>query len=138
MVAGRAIVRLIGPFLALATLTVGADAGVALAEGPGSACRQSGEKTRVPPNSKAVVWALVTALMIGGAPKESSFLRAALTCLLGFDGAGAGGPTRLQDGEHGRKDGEGRERGDGQAADDGPAKRSRLLPPSPRPIAIGI
>src|SRR2546426_6521878 len=67
MVAGRAIVRLIGPLLALATLTVGADAGVAPAEGAGSAWRQAGEKTRVPPNSKAVVWALV-AFMIGGAP----------------------------------------------------------------------
>src|SRR6266704_2814575 len=123
MVAGSAIVRLIGPFLALPTLTVGDEA----AEVAGSAWRQAAEKTRAPPNSEAAVWALAAAFMIGSAPRDSCLLRAALTRLLGFEGARACGPARLQDGEHGGKDGEGRERGDGQPADDGPAEGSRLL-----------
>ena len=59
----------------------------------------------------------------------SSFVRAALARRLGFEGSRAGTPARLQDGEHGREDGEGRERGDGQPADDGPAEGSRLLAP---------
>src|SRR6266446_5766260 len=129
MVAGRAIVRLIGPFLALPTLTVGGDADGAAAEGAGSAWRQAAEKTRAPPSSEAAVWVLAAAFMIGGAPKESSFVCAAPNRLLGFEGARARGPARLQDGEDGGKDGERRERGDRQSADDGPAEGSRLLAP---------
>src|SRR3989442_6922316 len=129
MVAGSAIVRLIGPFLALPTLTVGDEADGEAAEVAGSAWRQAAEKTRAPPNSEAAVWALAAAFMIGSAPRDSCLLRAALTRLLGFEGARACGPARLQDGEHGGKDGEGREGGDGQPADDGPAEGSRLLAP---------
>src|SRR5258708_11434013 len=106
------MVRLIGPFRALPTLTVGDAEGVA-AEGAGSAWRQAEDKTIALPNSRATGCALATAFMIDSAPKESSFLRATLAGLLGFEGARAGGTARLQDGENGGKDGQGREGGDG-------------------------
>src|SRR6266516_3643481 len=129
MVAGRAIVRLIGPFLALPTLTVGGDADGVAAEDAGSARRQAAQRMRAPANREAAVWVLAAAFMIGSAPMESWFLRAALNRLLRFEGARARGPARLQDGEDRGKDGEGREGGDNQSADDGPAEGSRLLAP---------